>query len=394
MFEYYLTNIYILSYLIRIFNPVSYFYYYFYPNKFIESCGKMTLRYLNKMGPGFIKLSQNLNNRRDIFPDAFLKEIRCLLDFVPPDYTLVDTLPDNFENLKLLGSGTIGQVYSASISGKSVAVKIKRPKIKERIKDDLIIIQKWIDIIDYLYPSIGLKLKARFILHSVEVQYDFKREKEKQTKFYNRCKDLQNIKVPKIYDEYCTENIIVMELIHGNTISFLQTVNNINFNDNVKITSDLWNLGFSTLFEHDLVHGDVHSGNVMRDQNGCLWIIDFGLTFDISEETQVLFLDYLSAFFKRDIKNLYEIITQKYIIENNENFDHELKIFLEEISSKKITMWDYSIELLNLSKKNGVIICNEYIQIEISVTNIYAIAGIINNGDFSILEEIIQSKVL
>src|SRR5580658_2965270 len=105
---------------------------------------------LNELGPIFVKAGQVLSTRRDLVPGDIADELALLQDQVPPFpgeeariiierelkapigelYASFDTIP--------LASASIAQVHPATLKdGRSVVVKVLRPRIEERIARDV-----------------------------------------------------------------------------------------------------------------------------------------------------------------------------------------------------------------------------------------------------------------
>src|SRR5208337_4165233 len=105
---------------------------------------------LEELGPSFVKLGQLMSTRADIFPPEYIAEFKKLQDMVPPvsfeevkaviERELGRPLLEIFAEFgeKSIAAASVGQVHIAKLhSGEKVAVKIIRPGIDRRIKDDL-----------------------------------------------------------------------------------------------------------------------------------------------------------------------------------------------------------------------------------------------------------------
>lgn len=94
---------------------------------------------LTQLGPAFVKAGQQLSIRPDLVPSAALKELQKLCDAVQPvqdaiawqmlrEELAIDDLDDIFEDLQLVASASLGQVYKGKLrsTGSQVAVKVQR----------------------------------------------------------------------------------------------------------------------------------------------------------------------------------------------------------------------------------------------------------------------------
>ncbi|MEF8827257.1 MAG: AarF/UbiB family protein, partial [Halapricum sp.] len=100
------------------------------------------------LGPTFIKLGQLLSTRPDVLPRAYVSVLSRLQDRVPPEpwseieplleseLGEVETVFDGFDREPISGA-SLGQVYTATLDGDRVAVKVLRPGIRKRVEADL-----------------------------------------------------------------------------------------------------------------------------------------------------------------------------------------------------------------------------------------------------------------
>ncbi|CAK9047691.1 unnamed protein product [Durusdinium trenchii] len=111
---------------------------------------------ITDLGVTFIKIAQVWASRPDILPKEYLKEYEKLLEQVRPfgkDLAL-DTLRrgdsgrpavELFQDLSVfdapVASASVGQVYKATMNGKTVAVKVQRPDVREQSTLDLYVIR-------------------------------------------------------------------------------------------------------------------------------------------------------------------------------------------------------------------------------------------------------------
>lgn len=105
---------------------------------------------------------QQLAIRPDLVPPIVLKELQKLCDSVRPipdeialqmlkDELQLETLEGIFDNVHLVASASLGQVYQARLaeSGALVAIKVQRPGMRRSFSLDLFLLQKWGDVMDW-----------------------------------------------------------------------------------------------------------------------------------------------------------------------------------------------------------------------------------------------------
>lgn len=116
----------------------------------------------------FVKFGQTLSTRRDLLPDAVALELIRLQDRVPPfpgqearslvEQTLgasVDTLFVCFDETPL-ASASVAQVHLARLpDGEEVVVKVLRPGIEQRIREDVALLYGLADWIQRYWPGLA-----------------------------------------------------------------------------------------------------------------------------------------------------------------------------------------------------------------------------------------------
>src|SRR5262245_53108360 len=112
-------------------------------------------RELEKMWPTFVKLGQLLASRADLLPEAYLRALSRLEDRVEPfPFEQVEAIVQTelgarlskafseFER-KPLAAASLGQVHRARLrDGREVAVKVQRPNIREKVAEDLEVLEE------------------------------------------------------------------------------------------------------------------------------------------------------------------------------------------------------------------------------------------------------------
>ena len=201
-----------------------------------------------------------------------------------------------------IGSASISQVHKAILkNGDIVAIKIKRKDITDNIDNDI----KQIKKLALKYGKyIGLKNKIAskkvldLYLNWIYEETDFINEKENIIKYTEFAKSVNNkventklIKVPKVYEKLCTENIIVMEYIEDKTINHL-SLDECNKKRIAEGLNSYIKSSFYALLNQKTVifHGDPHNGNIYLDKDGNIGFLDMGNTFELSKKDAKLCL--------------------------------------------------------------------------------------------------------
>ena len=178
--------------------------------------GKLLRSYSELLGPTFVKICQTLVYRNDLLPQRTLNELKPLLNKCKPEKNLENKIESHFMNvndIKLIGSGTIAQVYSGYLENKKYVFKVKRTGIDDLMKQDILFLEQWLRFIHKYYPYYNIYKRFNMIKKSVLIQTDFTNEINNFQTFAKVTKKLPDITVPHVYENMCTDEIIVMEFI-------------------------------------------------------------------------------------------------------------------------------------------------------------------------------------
>ena len=311
---------------------------FLWKERFVEDkaeLGKWTKGELLELGPTFVKLGQIASTRGDLYPPEFTRELESLQDNVPAfDYNLVKDKLDmdifkSFEETPFK-SASIGQVHRAVLkNGKYVVVKLKRPGIYDTMKSDTNTVRKILKF----FQSIGIDTgnSSDFVLNdSIEYllgEADYKQEVENAIMFRKALRDVDWIKIPRVYKKYCTDEMIVMEYVPTEKITEIQ---NKKVNKK-KVCEALVNSYVIQTMDVGLFHADPHPGNLGVSKNGKLVFYDFGLLIKLSEELQKGFKDLFICIINRDTKGIVNILIGLGVIVPTSSDVADIELFFENI---------------------------------------------------------------
>ena len=123
---------------------------------------------LEDLGPTFVKFGQLMSTRTELFPQEMIAELSKLQDrvgVVPFDEvipTLDNYIPDwrdLFTSIdpKPLAAASISQVYRAvTLDGTVIALKVQRPKISEKIEQDIGLLRSIAKLIEERKPELRM----------------------------------------------------------------------------------------------------------------------------------------------------------------------------------------------------------------------------------------------
>jgi predicted unusual protein kinase regulating ubiquinone biosynthesis (AarF/ABC1/UbiB family) len=297
--------------------------------------GRWTKQELLELGPTFVKLGQIASTRGDLYPPEFTRELESLQDNVPPfDYNLVkDSLNmDIFKHFEEtpFKSASIGQVHKAVLkNGKHVVVKLKRPGIYETMESDTNTVRKILKFFQMIGVDTGNS--SDFVLND-SIQYllgeaDYRQEVDNAIKFRKSLRNVDWIKIPRVYKKYCTDEMIVMEYVPTDKITEIKD-KKIN---KKKVCEALVNSYVIQTMESGLFHADPHPGNLGISKDGKLVFYDFGLLIKLSEELQLGFSDLFICIINRDTKGIVDILIRLGVIVPTSSDVSDIELFFENI---------------------------------------------------------------
>jgi predicted unusual protein kinase regulating ubiquinone biosynthesis (AarF/ABC1/UbiB family) len=125
-------------------------------------------------------------------------------------------------------------------------------------------------------------------------------------KFKENFKDINFVKVPKLYNKLSNNNIIVMEYVPSIKIDNLEELDKLNFNKK-KISTKLIELFIMQVIDHGFVHIDPHPGNIGISMDGQIVFYDFGIILNIDKNIKENFNQLIIAIINKNINKICEI---------------------------------------------------------------------------------------
>jgi ubiquinone biosynthesis protein len=222
---------------------------------------------------------------------------------------------------------------------------VKRPFVEEKFKSDILImedfarrIKRHINI-DFIDP---LDVVEEFKKYNRK-ELDFNHEKSSINRFRKNFANNKNVHIPFVYDKYSGKDIIVMELLQGQTILELPRLSQ---KDKSIIVRNVFSATFKQLFEDGFFHADLHAGNIIISKNNAIGLIDFGITGYIDDELKIKLTNLFIALVEGDLDK-----TTDSLLDLNIGQEYPDKAVLKE--GIYYTLADYygsSIECMNFSE--------------------------------------------
>ena len=279
---------------------------------------------LESMGTTFIKLGQFLATRPDIIGEELSKKLENLQDKLPP-FSLLEAkkiikkdLGDITYNTIIdlsepVAAASIAQVHKAKINDegtiKDVAIKILRPDIKRIFNDEIDAIMLFAFLVEsFIKKTKRLKLvEVVFLLKEItNLEMDLRFEAAAANEYAENTKNDIGFKVPKIYWNFTSENVMTLDWVDGVSIRETEELKKRNLNTE-KIAENIIQNFLRHAVRDGFFHADMHQGNIFIDNNGHIVPIDFGIMGRLDKMSKRFLAEILFGFIQRDYRKVAEV---------------------------------------------------------------------------------------
>jgi ubiquinone biosynthesis protein len=270
---------------------------------------------VEELGLTFIKFGQVLAMRRDLLPDAYIDELELLHDQLPAmgidevrrtvEDELGAPLTELFSSFSEtpLAAATIAQVHEATMrDGRHVAVKVRRPCLKEMITTDIAALTYLVAIGERLFPrlrALDLPVVVSEFAKSLNRETDFSREARSIVILRTALADVPDLWIQDVVAEYSRGAVLTLEFSAGERVDLYATLHPEAMPRSI---NTLVKLMLQTIFEEGLFHADPHPGNVFVLPDGRLSLLDFGMTGELDEPMRESLILLLEAVVKGDAR--------------------------------------------------------------------------------------------
>ncbi len=254
-------------------------------------------RVCERAGPTFIKLGQILSSRPDLFPTEIIEELSHLQDNVAGadpaamvrvlEQDLHCDLKEHYPEfiLRPIAAASVAQVHRATLrDGAAVAVKIQRPGIGRRFEDDLSTLSLFSYLLDFLPGAKNLDFPTQVneFATAVHSQLDFAQERRNNRLFAELFKNIDWVRLPRMYEGLSGDHVITMEFVEGEKIP--QFMRRSGRRPRPDLADRMYRLYVTMSLQLRTMHADLHPGNLLIDERERFVLLDTGLVYTIPRE--------------------------------------------------------------------------------------------------------------
>ena len=279
---------------------------------------------LEDLGPTYVKLGQIMSLHSDVLPQRYCDELMKLTSEVTPmpfgevEEVINRSYREDWHNIfssiekETLGSASIAQVHKAKLlDGTDVIVKVERKGIYDIMARDIGLLKRAVNLL----PPVGgfknvvdLEMVLDELWATAQEEMDFLKEAANMEEFTRNQQGIRYIRCPKLYHEYTTSRVLVMEYIGGCPVDDRKSLQAEGY-DLGEIGRKLVNNYVKQVMDDGFFHADPHPGNVKVMDGKIVWI-DMGMMGRLSNRDRNLMARAVRAIAVGDIAVLEATILE------------------------------------------------------------------------------------
>jgi ubiquinone biosynthesis protein len=272
---------------------------------------------MEDLGPTFVKFGQIMSLRPDLLPAPLLKELSKLQDEVAPvEFTEarqvveeslgrpIDEVFTTFDP-EPLAAASLAQVHRGVLKkgGWVVSIKIRRPGIRKMIEMDLSILaaiaaklhERSEELASYNLPGL-IKVIHRTLIREI----DFRQE-ARNMKIARSYASGSGIHIPRVYEDYCSERLLIMEYVLGTK---LKDLGEGALSDPEALARRGLRAAIKQILEDGFFHADPHPGNLLITAQEGLCLVDWGMVGRLTEKDRYELIDLIKSVVDKDSDGL------------------------------------------------------------------------------------------
>jgi ubiquinone biosynthesis protein len=269
---------------------------------------------LERLGPAAIKLGQLLSTRGDIFGAAFAEDLAHLKDRLPPfasdiaraevERALECPLPSLFREFgEPIAAASLAQAHRAILhDGRVVAVKVLRPGIERRVREDsdtLLLAgrlaQAWLPQARRLEPLAFAVTVAR----TLQLELDLRFEAAGADELGVVMAADGFVAAPCVVWAGVARRVLTLEWAPGLPLSDAAALEQPGL-DRRATANNLIRGFLAQALDHGVFHADLHEGNLFVEAPRRLTAVDFGIVGRLGPAERRYLAEILWGFLRRD----------------------------------------------------------------------------------------------
>lgn len=274
------------------------------------------------IGPAAIKLGQALATRPDLVGEEAARNLLQLQDSLPPvpfsailyeiESSFARPLDSLFSSIDPVpvGSASIAQVHKAvTIEGHTVAVKVQRPGIREKLARDIDTYEWAAAHLEALGGEAG-RLRPRLTIANFKRwtarELDLRREAASASELGEAMAGYEGFRVPTVDWDRTNGRVLTIDWIDGTKISEVAALREAGHN--LPLLAQRLVLSFlQQAISLGFFHADMHQGNLFVQPDGTIAAIDFGIMGRIDRRARYWLAEILYGLTTGNYRRVAEI---------------------------------------------------------------------------------------
>lgn len=362
--------------------------------------------FIEEMGTTFIKLGQIASTRADLLPPDLINELEKLQSHVSPfpasdaRALIEESLEADIDDIFMIfddvpvGSASIGQVHRAMLhTGEDVAVKVQRPNIEKTVRTDLEILRHLA-----LLAEANLEWARNYQVTDMIDEFsdalinelDYTIEARNVERIGKTHRNDKKIKIPEIYWDYSSKNVMVMDFIKGTPVNQLKKLDELGINRSM-VADTLARSIFKQIFEEGYFHGDPHPGNVNVLDDGTVVFLDFGMVGRLTSDLKNNFGSLLISLMKHDSDGVVKSIVKMGVVPADvsiRDLNREAEIMRDkyyDVPLAKLNFSDAVNDLFGISNKYKIKLPQDFTILAKTLLTLESVVSQLD-PDFSIMD--------
>ena len=314
-----------------------------------------------RLGATFIKVGQIASTRADLLPRALVDELATLRDQVPP-FPFADVRRTIEADLGLpldalfttidpepVAAASVAQVHRAvwRATGETVAVKVRRPDILEKVQLDRAILLFLGRTAERLVPSLRLVSLAEAFetfCNAVEAQIHLTIEADNNRRFAANFAADDDVRFPRLIDGGCSDAVLTMEFIDGVREDELEARGL----DVGRIVDAGMRAVCRMIFSHGFVHADLHQGNLRFLPPGRIVFLDLGLIGTLDDADRLTSAALLYSFAVGDgesVARLFFETAPHHAVVDYAAYEREMADYVRQVHTRGLGNVQITLEI-------------------------------------------------
>jgi predicted unusual protein kinase regulating ubiquinone biosynthesis (AarF/ABC1/UbiB family) len=261
------------------------------------------------------EFQRKLAKLRDAAPTVAFKDMKKVIeqDLGEP----IGKVFDDFEE-EPIAAASIGQVYKAALDGRPVAIKVQYPGINRAVEADMQNLGLILRLVGRITPQLDTKALAGEVRARILEELDYELEAANQRTLARIYQGHPFIVIPGVVTSLSRERVIVTDFVEGVGFSVLEREPDEERN---RIGEIIFRFFYGSMYRHRKFSGDPHPGNLLRQPDGRIAFLDFGLFKQMDREPIELELACQRAIVEDDEAELHRLLAAARFLPQPERVD-------------------------------------------------------------------------